>query len=387
MAHRPPRGWCQRGQASIEHLAVVAVAVAVLTVLMNQGLVASATTVANRVGCLLFDTGPCVAVVPPDGGSRSERVAALVEAEARRAPSVARFGGQVATLASEAAAARRRGDLAASEAIGRQLDLYLALLDDTPRGRFLGGLVTPTDLEFRQLADRGSIQSGDGSSARYFAVEARPGDGLVVMDFFIRQGSSGLILAGDDRDFIDPLGSRSSLDDSRVTVIIDRESGRGVVHLSETCTVDLLNRRFCNEARPIVLDLDDRFMNDPANDLTGEGVNIDLTNRLEVDSDAEEMSFRFDMLNSVLPLFSVDGSFALVRGSEGRYGIERADRDKYPALGIYQYQDPDGQPRTVFEERGGNVGRAVPTCDLPDLPALPFGPDLPDLPAVPGPCF
>lgn len=378
----------EEGQAAIENAAVLAVAAAIVAILLSTqaGIMGSATELARRVICLIVDQ-TCVGATPLPTADSAARIDALVRGEAARAPFVAREGGRVAGLAAEAKEARRRGDLDAAEVLGRMLDLYRAVAGDTSRGRLLGGLTTPTEAEFRRLVNQGSIKDGDGGSRRYFDVDARPGDGIVVMDFFIRQKSSGLVLDGDGRDFVDPLRSRRSTEDSRVIVVVDRESGRGTVYLSQTCTVDVLGKSYCNEARPIALDLDDRLVNDPANDVTGEGVNIDMTNRIEIDSDDDEMEFRFDMLNSILPVFSVDGSFSLVRGRDGRYDIKRINRDRYPALGVYQYQGADGEIRTVYEDRGGDVRKAVPHCDMPNLPKLPFGPDLPNLPSVPGPCF
>jgi hypothetical protein len=99
----------------------------------------------------------------------------------------------------------------------------------------VGELLEPTDEEFQALVDEQTI--GRGSTNRsYFPVEQAPGDGIVVVDFFIPQDRS-LVLRGDDRELQDPVQPDLELTDSRVTLVLDRESGRGMVTQSETCEV------------------------------------------------------------------------------------------------------------------------------------------------------
>ena len=55
-------------------------------------------------------------------------------------------------------------------------------------------------------------------------------------------------------------------------VIIDRETGRGVIVQTESCTASIGGRNFCNEARPISINGDLGLIeNDSENDATGEG--------------------------------------------------------------------------------------------------------------------
>jgi hypothetical protein len=321
------------------------------------------------------------------GAARRRREAALMEREQARAPVVERYGGRLAALAAEARAARLRGDLEGAEGLGRRLDNLLALLQAGPRGELLAGVTAPDEDAFDALTARATIYGDDGSASRYFRVAPAPGDGVLVVDFFIRQDRSGPLL-GDDRGFTDPLRGGVPLDGSRMILVIDRETGRGVLRVARTCTVSAFGRSFCNEARPLTFDLGDRLADDPEHDATGEGINIDATNRFEITGDGEGVSVRYDALNSVTPLVvSVDGRMELRRGADGVYELAEEDRDDYPAIGVYQYL-PDGRYVVIDEAPGVDVvPGALPHCDLPDLPDLPGGlPDLPDLPRVPGPC-
>jgi hypothetical protein len=69
-------------------------------------------------------------------------------------------------------------------------------------------LLEPSDEEFQQLVDDGTI--GQGATNRsYFPIEPAPGDGVVVVDFFIPQDRS-VVLQGDDRELQDPIRATSS---------------------------------------------------------------------------------------------------------------------------------------------------------------------------------
>ena len=228
----------------------------------------------------------------------------------------------------------------------------------------VGELLGPTDEDFQELVDEDTI--GRGSTNRsYFPIEQAPGDGIVVLDFFIPQDRS-LVLHGDDRELHDPLRSDLELTDSRVTFVLDRESGRGMVTQSETCEIVFDS---CQAPRPIELGPEDTREQGPVD-----------PNEYDVQTDEETISLTYDALNSITPdAFSVDGTVRLRRRPDGLYQVVHDTRDNYPAISVWQYR-PGDTPRLIDYDRGEHVLEgAVPDCDLPNLPD---GPNLPDLPAV-----
>lgn len=353
---------------------MLAVVAAIVTALVAGGFAGAFASGLQSAVCEL--TGEAC-----EGGSGEELdTAALANREEQLAPFTAAQGGQVAELLEDARSAREAGDLERADQILDQLELYQALARGG-RGDLISDLVSPTDTEFEQLIDQGTIGMG-ATNRRYFEVEPSPGDGVIVMDFFIRQGSSAF-LRGDDRDVQDPLLDDLELTDSRITIVIDRESGRGLITQSETCTVSVFGGEFCQAPRPIELggiDTEPQLL--PSS-----------PNEFELGADDDSISLSYDALNSITPgAFSVDGGVTLERGEDGYYEVTEDSRDDYPAIATYQYR-PGEDPRQLNYEPGRSVIGAVPECDLPnlpDLPKLPLGgpdlPDLPDLPTVPGPC-
>jgi hypothetical protein len=228
----------------------------------------------------------------------------------------------------------------------------------------VGELLEPSDGEFEELVEEGTIGQPSTNSS-YFPIEPAPGDGIVVVDFFIPQDRS-MFLEGDDRELQDPVQSDLELTDSRVTVVLDRESGRGLVTQSETCTAWV---GACQAPRPIELGPEDTREQGPVS-----------PNEFDIQTDEETISITYDALNSITPdAYSVDGTVRLRRRPDGLYQVVHDTRDDYPAVSIWQYR-PDDTPRLIDYDRGEHVLRgAVPDCDLPDLPN---GPNLPDLPAV-----
>jgi hypothetical protein len=238
-------------------------------------------------------------------------------------------------------------------------------------------LLEPTDEEFQELVDEGTI--GEGATNRsYFPIEPAPGDGVVVLDFFIPQDRS-VVLRGDDRELQDPIQADLEPTDSRITVVLDRESGRGVLTQSETCTVGI---EICQAPRPIEFgpedDREQAYPNDP--------------NEFDLQTDEETISLSYDALNSITPEgFSVDGTVRLRRRPDGLYQVVHDTRDEYPAISIWQYR-PGDTPRLIDYDRGEHVLEgAVPDCDLPafDPPGswfdfLKF--DGPNLPPIYGVC-
>ena len=207
------------------------------------------------------------------------------------------------------------------------------------------------------------------------------------MDLFI-PGSSAGPLKGDDRDFADPLRDPDlEVGDSRVLLIIDRETGRGMIVQSETCTVSAFGRDFCNEPRPISINGDlGTFENDSENDVTGEGINIDMTNSYDLAPDGDGVRIGYESRNSVSPFPAISGDLTFQPDDDGELDITSDDRDGFPAYATYQYQP--GEADNVIEEReAGSPVELITLPDLPDLPNLPDLPgplpDLPDLPDLP----
>lgn len=193
---------------------------------------------------------------------------------------------------------------------------FADLAEDGRGEELVGELLEPTDEEFQALVDEQTI--GRGSTNRsYFPVEQAPGDGIVVVDFFIPQDRS-LVLRGDDRELQDPVQSDLELTDSRVTLVLDRESGRGMVTQSETCEVSFGS---CQAPRSIELGPED----------TGEQGPVD-PNEFDVRTDAETISLTYDALNSITPdALSVDGTVWLRRRPDGLYQVIHDTIDEYPA--------------------------------------------------------
>jgi len=149
-------------------------------------------------------------------------------------------GGAIAGLAAQAQAAIDRGDLDTARKLIERLEFYRELFESGPRGQTLAALVTPSAAEFADLIDQGTIQADDDdTNRRYFQVPPAPGQGILVMDLFIPGENAGP-LKGDGRDFENPLPNRD-LDerDSRVMIIIDRETGRDVIVQTQSCTVSI----------------------------------------------------------------------------------------------------------------------------------------------------
>jgi hypothetical protein len=371
-------GWTasqERGQGTLEYVLVLCVIGLVALALTLSGVAGRATATAQTAVCRLFESGECTATATEAapgqrlGYAQSpedlQRELALIEGEQRRAPFVQATGGRVAQLAAEAQAARERGDYDTAERIGQYLDFLAGLSHSGPRGALVGQLTFPDDATFDQMVASGTIYGDDGSATRYLRVPPAPGEGILVYDLFIRQSNSGP-LEGDDRGFADPLRGGLSPDDSRVIVIVDRESGRVMIRVSGSCTVSAFGNEFCSEARPI--SLSDQFLvDDPEHDATGEGINYDTPNRFHIEADENGVTVQYDALNSVTPLIvSVDGTIELRRRPDGTYEVVPRERDDYPATGVYHYR-PDGTYEVIFEEPGGDVACAVPEADLPEV--------------------
>ena len=194
------------------------------------------------------------------------------------------------------------------------------------------------------------------------------------------------------------LHSDLGLADSRVMIVVDYESGRAVIVQSETHMDGPWGVGGANEPRPISLNGDRGAFDNMG------GIDIDGTNQIDFESDADGMHVDWDILNSITPfIVSVDGDVDFTEGADGFLESDdfgnQGRVDRYPQIQVWQYL-PDGSSREIARNdyQGGHnpVQGALPHCDLPngpDLPAIGIGghniwdmPDLSDGPSIPGPC-
>jgi hypothetical protein len=360
----------QKGSATAEYLSVVTLFTAAIIALGGLGVpqaVASAIAGAVETAiCRIGANDSCGSTASDEAASPDvsldERVAHLEDSAARRrdellieTPDAA--GSRFAELHFAVLEALEAGRIDEAEQLDALLEMYIRLSrGEHLQGSDRGGLVEDLWMsgnKWRQAVARGTIYLGpDGDNFRYLDIPASPGDGLIVLDFFIPFETSGpppVELKGDDRTFHPdgPLSSELPLNKSRILIILDRETGRAAIYQSHTCNVFYGQ---CREARPIALDLDDRtqFVPELSNDVTGPY--IAPTNRFEIDADGDSIRLTYDALNSLTwPVFAVEGTVELTRTPEGTYAITHDRRDHYPAIGIYQYRP--GQEPWIIEER------------------------------------
>lgn len=288
-------------------------------------------------------------------------------------------------LLTQARAARERGDLAGAERLLDRLELYRRLSADD-RGDLLEETSGLSDADFDALAAQDTIDNPDGSNQRSFRIPASPGDGVIVMDYFIPGDASGP-LKGDDRGTEDPLLGPHEPDRSRVIVVLDRETGRAVIHQSPTCTAFSLpgSGPYCERPRPIALR--EPRTRPQANPLPGP----QAPNEFHVDADGDSIELSYDALNSITPIgLSVDGTVRLERGGDGFMRVTSDTRDPYPRIVTGQYR-PGASPRIIDETEDRPVLEGAPpepvrdviegagevkdfACDLPVGPLGPLGP-------------
>ena len=313
--------------------------------------------------------GDCAAKQAGPSSSDTRRSADL----ARREQALAGLGGAgegYQSLLDRARAARERGNLDEAQRLVEQLELY-RFLAQNDRGDLMDALNGPSDSAFRDLVDQETIDEAGGRNRRYFTVPPSPGDGVVAMDFFIPDESSGTLLKGDGRDTVDPLLGDAPLDESRIVIVIDRETGRGVITQSPTCIASRVS--ICQDPRPIVLG--DRQRRPQ--------VLPDDPNEFDVEGGDGTLKLSYDGLNSITPgAISVDGTVEFKRGSDGAYDKTEDSRDPYPRIVTGQYRP--GQPGGIIDETDDRpVFRGAPprpvrdvvegACSLPGI-LFPGGP-------------
>lgn len=325
----------ERGQITAEHLGLLLLAALVIGAIATSGVAGSIASGVESAICRIAG-GDCAA----QASSGDQSAAELTDRLGALDPLVNANGGGIEDLAEQAQAAIDRGDLDAAQDLIERLELYRDLIAAGPRGATLADLVAPTDEEFAALLEQGTIQADDdATNRRYFQLPPEPGQGIYVMDLFIPGESAGP-LKGDGRGFADPLRDPElGLTDSRGMIIIDRETGRGVVIQSESCTVSVFGGDFCNEPRPISINGDLGLIeNDSDNDVTGEGANLDLTNNYDITPDGDGFRLEYESRNSVSPFPAISGDVTYQPGDDGRLEITEDDRDGFPAYQTEQYR-------------------------------------------------
>lgn len=210
------------------------------------------------------------------------------------------------------------------------------------------------DETWADLVAQETMYDGE-TNVRYFDFPPDPGSGVIVLDWWIPEDVTGGFLKGDGRgdDYVDPIngmadGEPIDVGDSRIVVVMDLETGRASITQTETCTASAFGTSFCNEPRPI--SFGPQIVNDSENDITGEGINLDIANQFWLEETDDGYELRFDALNSVTPVGSVDGSISFNRDDEGNYTSTR-EGDGYPAISVTHY-DEDDTTVTVHPNEG-----------------------------------
>ena len=243
------------------------------------------------------------------------------------------------------------------------------------RRDLLSSMQEPSDPEFDALVDMRSIPQSDGRQTHYFTTPAHEGDGLIVAEFVIQEETSGFFLHGDDRQItddpleLDPATPHYTLDQSRMIMVIDRDSGRGVITSSGThavVPVDL-NVDYVYPGNPggfpFQANVDNHVGSRPieiGSNGIGDFIPNDFIpeNYFNIEADADNIRIEYDAVNSVtapLHQISVDGPIVLERGENGTFvTADGHDPDLYPAIAVTQYPT-DGERVTVYHEEGKNV--------------------------------
>lgn len=340
--------------AAIEYAAVLAVVALVIGLAAaaltdaEERITAATACVVDRV--LAGGEGDCAVALGLDGGDGEvDPRAAAVLAALEGLRDYAGTGSATQALYEQIAAAVEAGDLDRAEELLAQLALYEDLVGTEGRGHHLADLFGTSDGDFDALMAEGTIYFDGGAyNTTYFRLENPPGGGVVVMDYFIDSSTSGLVLRGDDRDHLDPLRDGLTVDESRMVLVVDLETGRGQVLVSETCTSGV---SVCNEPRPNVVD--GSFWSDDTGTRPVIPIlpnDYDIANQFTFGDAENGFSLDYDALNGIIPVGSVDGRITVHVGEDGQLRIGEDDRDDYPSIGTYYYTEP-GQTQVV-QQRG-----------------------------------
>lgn len=336
------------GGATIDYVGVLALVATVLVLVAGTFTSAGAAVVQGatcRATAVLSLGEECPDLQLP--GSTSA-VDARVQDLLDQADDLALFAGSgqaTQDLLDEAQRAIEAGQLDRAQALLDQLSLYEDLARTDPRGQYLANLFGASDQEYEALMAEGTIYYDGGSyNTSYFQLDDAPGGGVVVMDYFIDSATSGGVLAGDDRDHADPLRGDLDLHESRMMLVVDLETGRGQVLVTETCTAHV---RTCNEPRPNVFD-GSIWSNDTG---TSPVIPIlpndyDIANQFTFSGAENGFQLHYDALNGIIPVGSVDGTISVHVGDDGQLVIGEDDRDNYPSIGTYYYSEP-GETQVV----------------------------------------
>ena len=389
----------QRGQTTAEYLGVLLVVSVVITAVATSEVGANIRVAMSEQVCRIGGGTGCGTSHSSSPDSIAHQGAVLDEALDALEPLAAR-GGLFADLHEQARAALAAGDLTGARALLDQLAFYDDFIAQGPRGALLAELNAPTEDEFDDLVDERDISvDGGETSRRFFTVDPVPGRGVVAFDFFIpSENSDGFRGDGRPEAGTDILNSDLGLNESRVMIVLDYETGRAVIVQSETHMDGPWGVGGANEPRPISLNGDRGAWENMG------GIDIDQTNQIDLESTDDGLHVDWDILNSITPLIiSVDGDVDFEEGEDGFLTSDdftnQGRVDRYPQIQVWQYR-PDGTSREIARNdyQGGHnpVQGALPHCDLPngpDLPTIGIGdfhvwdmPDLPDGPSVPGPC-
>lgn len=289
---------------------------------------AVATETLHEAGPLLLD------------GASAARSARAVAAELGQAADL--LGARTSAMEHVRWAAGDGWSSSAGSRVGRrqEADELAEWLSGGTRGWMVRELADPSAAEWARMVETGTLVEG-ARTMRYFDIAREEGAGVIVVDFFIPDASS-LVLAGDGRGHDDPIFGDLGAGDSRMIMVFDLESGRASVQFDDTCTV---GGWACNEARPIEMGGSEVVWS-PSRDLGEYGVAglplpvnlFEIPNQVSVSSVPHRLEVDYDVLNGIIPVGSVDGTFTLTSNGTGRYEVADIDSDEYPSIGIYQYR-------------------------------------------------
>jgi hypothetical protein len=258
--------------------------------------------------------------------------------------------------ASDASAAPTVGVAAgdATHAAPRHAAL-VASLASAPRGSLLTDLQVD-ERRWRALVERETIDvDGGARNVRYFDVPPVPAGGVLVVDLFIPFAASGfpVVLRGDNRGHVDPLRGKLDPTDSRLLLVIDREAGRASVGLSASTLQ--WPAATTEKPRPIALG----------------GAGGVRQNRVDVAIGDRELRIGFDVLNSITPVGSADGTLTFEQGAGGALRLRAHEGDGYPSIGAYHYTAA-GDTTVLLQHDSEPFTHALPWW--PDGVRLPFEP-------------